>query len=239
MSELLAKTAARYVKPKFTDVSSGDTVRVYTLIKEGDKERTQYFEGVVIRRRGGIGPNATFTVRRGTGIGVERTFALHSPVIDHIEVQRGAKVRKAQIHYLRGRTGKAARLTEQPVRQEERDQEHPWPSRYGVVAKEVHAAPETATAEQLKEEEAEGEAAAKEQAEQKPETAVDKAQDEATKEEAKDAAEPKKDAKPDADAKAEKAEKPAKDDKAESKDDTKAKDSKSDASKDVKDKDQK
>jgi large subunit ribosomal protein L19 len=215
VSELLAKTAARYVKPKFTDVASGDTVRVYTRIKEGDKERTQYFEGVVIRRRGGIGPNASFTVRRGTGVGVERTFPLHSPVIERIEVQRGAKVRKAQIHYLRGRTGKAARLTEQPVKQADRDLEHPWPERYGVVAKEIHAVEEVASEEQLKAEEAEGEAAAAEAAEEKPETVLDQAQKEATVEEEK--AEPAE-SKPKQDTP-----KAQSDDKAAAKDDTEAK----------------
>lgn len=156
MSDLLAKVSARYVKPKFTDVKSGDTVRVYTRIKEGDKERTQFFEGVVIRRRGGIGTGASFTVRRiASGVGVERTFPLHSPTIERIQIQRGAKVRRAQLHYLRGRTGKAARLTEQPAKQADRDREHPWPKRFHVEHKEMKAVEEAATEAQLKAEEAE------------------------------------------------------------------------------------
>lgn len=164
MSKILEKIAAKHVKPTFTEVKPGDTVRVYTRIKEGNKERTQYFEGVVIRRRGGIGPNGTFTVRRiASGVGVERTFALHSPVIEKIQIQRGAKVRRAQLHYLRGLTGKAARLTEQPVKQADRDQDHPWPKRFGVHAEEIEAVEEVADEAQMKAEEAEAEEAAKEE----------------------------------------------------------------------------
>lgn len=125
--QLLRKASAAFVKPVFTDVRSGDRVRVYTTVKEGGKERTQYFEGLAIRRRGGIGPEATFTVRRiSSGVGVERTFALHSPKITKIEIQRGAKVRRAQLHYMRDRAGKAARMKEVPVRAGEREIEHPW-----------------------------------------------------------------------------------------------------------------
>ncbi len=125
--QLLRKVSATFVKPVFTNVGSGDRVRVYTTVKEGNKERTQYFEGLVIRRRGGVGPEATFTVRRITsGVGVERTFALHSPKITKIEVQRGAKVRRSQLHYMRERAGKAARMKEVPVRGDEREVRHPW-----------------------------------------------------------------------------------------------------------------
>lgn len=92
----------------------GDTVRVHVLIVEGDRERVQVFNGIVIRLRGG-GQNTTFTVRRiaSHGIGVERTFLLHSPRIEKIEVVRHAKVRRAQLYYMRDRKGKAARLREQ------------------------------------------------------------------------------------------------------------------------------
>jgi large subunit ribosomal protein L19 len=90
----------------------GDTVRVQVKIKEGDKERTQTFEGIVIRKRGG-GARASFTVRRVTyGVGVERTFPLHSPAIERVQVVRRAQVRRAKLYYLRGLSGKAARLKE-------------------------------------------------------------------------------------------------------------------------------
>lgn len=90
----------------------GDTVKVHAKVVEGNRERIQVFEGVVIRRRGrGLGE--TFTVRRVTyGVGVERTFLIYSPRIDKIEVVRRGKVRRARLYYLRGRVGKAARIKE-------------------------------------------------------------------------------------------------------------------------------
>ncbi len=143
MSKLLQKIQTHYVKPSYTDVKVGDTVRVYTRIKEGEKERTQYFEGLVIRRRGGIGTSATFTVRRiASGVGVERTFVLHSPLIERIQIQRGAKVRRATLYTMRGLTGKAARLTEKPVRQADRDvAEHAWRTEFGIKDAEIIAEP--------------------------------------------------------------------------------------------------
>jgi large subunit ribosomal protein L19 len=94
-------------------LAPGDTVRVHTLIVEGDRERVQVFQGTVIRIRSG-GTNANFTVRRvaSHGVGVERTFLLHSPRIDKIEVMRSSKTRRAQLYYLRALQGKAARLKE-------------------------------------------------------------------------------------------------------------------------------
>ncbi len=94
-------------------VSSGDTVKVHIRVIEGDKERIQVFQGVVIRARSG-GNDANFTVRRiaSHGIGVERTFLLRSPRIDKIEVTRHSVVRRAQLYYLRDVRGKAARLKE-------------------------------------------------------------------------------------------------------------------------------
>jgi large subunit ribosomal protein L19 len=91
----------------------GDTVRVHVRIVEGNRERVQVFPGTVIRLRGG-GDNANFTVRRiaSHGIGVERTFLLNSPRVEQIEVVRHAKVRRAQLYYMRGRYGKSARLKE-------------------------------------------------------------------------------------------------------------------------------
>ncbi len=90
----------------------GDTVRVHVKIKEGDKERIQVFQGVVIAKRKGT-TNATFTVRKVSyGVGVERIFPLHSPIIDKIEVVTRGRVRRAKIYYLRKLRGKAARIRE-------------------------------------------------------------------------------------------------------------------------------
>ena len=93
-------------------VQVGDTVKVHVKVKEGEKERIQTYEGVVIARKNG-GIRETIVVRRVTfGIGVERTFPLHSPKIDSIQVVRHGKVRRAKLYYLRSRTGKAAKLKE-------------------------------------------------------------------------------------------------------------------------------
>jgi large subunit ribosomal protein L19 len=93
----------------------GDTVRVHVRVIEGEKERTQLFEGIVIRKRG-EGGRASFTVRRiSYGVGVERTFPLHSPRIEKIDVVRHGKVRRSKLYYLRSLAGKAARLKEKRV----------------------------------------------------------------------------------------------------------------------------
>lgn len=99
--------------PEHPQLHPGDTVKVHVRIVEGNRERIQVFQGIIIRLRGG-GNNANFTVRRiaSHGIGVERTFLLRSPRVERIEVLRNAKVRRAQLYYMRGRTGKAARLKE-------------------------------------------------------------------------------------------------------------------------------
>ena len=103
-------------RPHLTDrpaMRSGDTVRVHVKVREGDKERIQVFEGMVIGLHRG-GARATFTVRKVSfGQGVERIFPLHSPTIDRIEVIRGAKVRRAKLYFLRDLKGKAARMKEQ------------------------------------------------------------------------------------------------------------------------------
>ncbi len=94
------------------DFRPGDTVKVHFKVVEGGRERIQAYEGVVIGRRGG-GISETFTVRRVSyGVGVERTFPLHSPRIDRLEVTRRGQVRRAKLFYLRGLTGKAARIRE-------------------------------------------------------------------------------------------------------------------------------
>jgi len=93
----------------------GDTVKVFVKVVEGARERLQAFEGTVIARKGGS-IIETFTVRRlSFGIGVERTFPLHSPKIDHIEIVRQGKVRRAKLYYLRGRTGRAARVKQKGI----------------------------------------------------------------------------------------------------------------------------
>ena len=100
--------------PNIPDFGPGDTVRVNFRIREGDRERIQAFQGVVIRRQNGTGPSANFTVRRiaGGGIGVERIFPLYSPLIDSLEVTRRGAVRRAKLYYLRGLQGRAARIKE-------------------------------------------------------------------------------------------------------------------------------
>ena len=98
--------------PNIPTFHVGDTVRVHAKVVEGDKERTQAFEGVVIRRRS-AGSSSNFTVRRiAHGVGVERTFLLHSPRVEKVDLLRQGKVRRAKLYYLRGRTGKSARIEE-------------------------------------------------------------------------------------------------------------------------------
>lgn len=94
------------------EITIGDQVKVFVKVVEGNRERLQSYEGIVIAKKNG-GIRETFTVRRVTyGVGVERTFPMHSPKIDHIEVVRHGKVRRAKLYYLRERTGKAAKLKE-------------------------------------------------------------------------------------------------------------------------------
>jgi large subunit ribosomal protein L19 len=98
------------LKKNIPDISSGDRVRVHQKIREGNKERIQVFEGLVIKTQHGNGINGTFTVRRiASGVGVEKLFPLHSPIITKIEKVRSAKVRRAKLYYVRGLIGKAAR----------------------------------------------------------------------------------------------------------------------------------
>ncbi len=109
---LLAAVESAQLRKDVPELKSGDTVRLQVKVVEGNRERLQPFEGVVMRLRSS-GVNRNFTVRRITnGVGVERTFLLHSPRIEKIEVLRHAKVRRKQLYYLRGLTGKAARLKE-------------------------------------------------------------------------------------------------------------------------------
>lgn len=110
---LLDEINQQQLKPqeKIPQFNVGDTVRVHFRIVEGDKERVQVFEGVVIARKGGESPGARFTVRRvAHNEGVERVFPLHSPRVERVEVVREGHVRRAKLHYLRERSGKAARV---------------------------------------------------------------------------------------------------------------------------------
>lgn len=109
---LITAVESAQLRKNVPEIKTGDTVRLHVKVVEGTRERLQPFEGVVIRLRGG-GVNRNFTVRRITnGVGVERTFLINSPRIDKIEVLRHARVRRKQLYYLRGLTGKAARLKE-------------------------------------------------------------------------------------------------------------------------------
>jgi len=100
------------LKEKVTPFNVGDTVKVYAKVKEGNRERTQIFEGVVLKRQNG-GARETFTVRKTSGgVGVEKTWPLHSPIVEKVEVTRRGKVRRAKLTYLRKRVGKAAKVKE-------------------------------------------------------------------------------------------------------------------------------
>lgn len=112
MFELIQKVNQQHMKPKVVDVRSGDTVRVHQKIKEGNKERTQIFEGVVIRCDRKASVTSRITVRKITsGIGVEKSFLLHSPLVLKVEVTKRSKVRRNYLSYLRNRAGKSARLS--------------------------------------------------------------------------------------------------------------------------------
>ena len=110
MNKIISAIEKKQLKEKVTDFKIGDTVKVYTKIVEGTTERIQMFSGIVIARNGSD-IRETFTVRRVSfGYGVERVFPLHSPRLDHIEVIRRGKVRRAKLYYLRERSGKAAKV---------------------------------------------------------------------------------------------------------------------------------
>jgi ribosomal protein L19, bacterial type len=112
MNDIIKSIEAEQLKQEVTPFNVGDTIQVYAKVKEGNRERLQVFEGTVIKRQNG-GNRETFTVRKtSNGIGVEKTWPLHSPSIDRIEVTRRGKVRKAKLFYLRGRVGKKAKVKE-------------------------------------------------------------------------------------------------------------------------------
>jgi large subunit ribosomal protein L19 len=108
--DLIKSITQEYERTDIPEFSVGDTVKVYLNIKEGNKERIQVFEGFVLKRQNG-GVSETFTVRKiSSGVGVEKTFPLHSPKIEKIELVRKGDVRRAKLNYMRQRTGKAARI---------------------------------------------------------------------------------------------------------------------------------
>ncbi len=112
MTEIIREIESAQLKDGIADFRVGDTVRVHGKIKEGNRERIQIFEGIVMKRQGGSN-RATFTVRKiSSGIGVEKTWPLHSPNVARIELVRHGKVRRAKLNYLRERTGKRARVKE-------------------------------------------------------------------------------------------------------------------------------
>ena len=112
MNDIIRNIEAEQLKENVPVFNVGDTVKVYGKIKEGNRERIQVFEGTVLKKQGGS-TRATFTVRKfSNGIGVEKTWPLHSPNVEKVEVVRRGKVRRAKLNYLRGRVGKRAKVKE-------------------------------------------------------------------------------------------------------------------------------
>ncbi len=110
--DILKSVEHEQLKNKIPELRIGNTVRVHVRIKEGNKERIQVFEGIIIKKQGG-GVNATFTVRRiSYGVGVEKTFLVHSPMVEKVELVRVGKARRSKLYYLRDRVGKAAKTKE-------------------------------------------------------------------------------------------------------------------------------
>ena len=112
MNEIIRSIEAEQLKENIADFAVGDTIKVYGKIKEGNRERIQVYEGVVLKRQGGSN-RETFTVRKtSNGVGVEKTWPLHSPNVEKIEVVRRGKIRRAKLNYLRQRVGKSAKVKE-------------------------------------------------------------------------------------------------------------------------------
>ncbi len=112
MNDIIREIEQEQLKAEVPQFRVGDTVRVHAKIKEGEKERIQVFEGVVLKKQGGSS-RATFTVRKNSnGVGVEKTWPLHSPNVEKVVVVRAGKVRRAKLNYLRGRVGKRAKVKE-------------------------------------------------------------------------------------------------------------------------------
>ena len=112
MNSIISALEKEQLRSDLPQLNIGDTVKVYLKVKEGNRERLQMFEGIIIRKKNG-GIRETFTVRRVSyGVGVEKTFPVHSPIIDKVEISRKGKVRRAKLYYLRDRVGKAAKVKE-------------------------------------------------------------------------------------------------------------------------------
>ena len=168
--------------PRIPQFSAGDTVRVNFRIREGERERIQAFQGVVIRLNHGKGPAANFTVRRiSGGIGIERIFPMHSPLIESLEITRYGSVRRAKLYYLRGLQGRAARIKELNPAQRRRAAE----AQAAAEARRAEAAAQAAELEAQEQADAEAEEAVADE-----EAAVAEAAVEAEEPEATEAAEP-------------------------------------------------
>ncbi len=134
------------MKNKIPDLKVGNTVKVYVRVKEGNRERIQIFEGIIIKVQGG-GINKTFTVRRiASGVGVEKTFLIHSPAVEKVEVTRVGKARRAKLFYLRDRVGKSAKTKEQVGARIETNEITLKEDITEEVAEEIASAPEEAPA---------------------------------------------------------------------------------------------
>ena len=136
MTNITEKFEQTYLKKNLPDIRSGDTVQVHQKIKDGEKERIQVFEGLVLARKHGKGISSTITVRKvSQGVGIERIFPLHSPLIDKIEIVKRAKVRKAKLYYLRTAKGKKAKLKAKEFNLEK--PEAPAPEETELQAEEI------------------------------------------------------------------------------------------------------
>ncbi len=218
--DILKSIEHEQLKNKVPELRIGNTVRVHVRIKEGNKERIQVFEGIIIKKQGG-GVNETFTVRRiSYGVGVEKSFLVHSPMVEKVEVVRVGKARRAKLYYLRDRVGKAAKTKEKVgarietreiiIKEEEEvvpgesvEAEEATAEEVAEVAAEVKAAEEKAAAEKAEEvkEEVKEEATVAEAVEEpKKEEAAEEVKEEVKEEpaaEEKEAEEEKKDKKED------------------------------------------
>ena len=153
MQSVIQKIEAKYRKPQVVDVQSGDTVKVHQKIREGNKERVQIFQGLVIRvSRQGSHTNRIVVRRIASGIGVEKSFLMHSPLVVKVEVTKRSKVRRNYLTYMRARTGKSARLTGQDFdRQAVNDIPEPVKEEAPVAAEEVVEAVDETPAKEAEE----------------------------------------------------------------------------------------